>query len=213
MVRDGSGSLAEREAAARAKAIEAVAIGGLAGMSAAAATYPLDYIRGRLTLQRRGFERYSGAIHGLRTSMAEEGMLSVYRGLAPTLLGVFPYVGLSFAMYEMLRPILPRRNDGSGRPTAVSAIIGGALASGTGQIAAYPLDTVRRRMQVSGFAPGCDIGGVGGVGGTARAVIGIAKKEGIRGLFRGLTPNIIKVLPASSVSFVVYEQIRGSWDM
>jgi solute carrier family 25 (mitochondrial phosphate transporter), member 23/24/25/41 len=205
-------SLSQREAAARAKAVEAVVIGGIAGMSAAAATYPLDYIRGRLTLQSRGFERYRGTVHGLRTSMAEEGVLSIYRGLTPTLLGVFPYVGLSFGMYEMLRPLLPRQNDGSGRPTVVSAIIGGALASGTGQIAAYPLDTVRRRMQVAGFAPGCEIGEVNGVGGTARAILGIAKKEGIRGLFRGLAPNLAKVLPASSVSFIVYEQIRGSWD-
>lgn len=193
-----------QEVPTRSKAVDAIVIGGIAGMFAAAATYPLDYVRGRLTLQRRDFERYRGTFDGLRKSMAEEGPMSIYRGLFPTLLGVFPYVGLSFAMYEMVRPVLPRLNDGSGRPTPTSAIIGGALASAMGQCAAYPLDTVRRRMQVAGFAAGCEIGN----GGVVEGLRGIVNREGFRGLFRGLTPNLIKVAPASAVSFLVYEQIR-----
>lgn len=198
------GDSAHQSAASRSKAVDAVVIGGVAGMIAAATTYPLDYVRGRLTLQHRGFERYRGAVDGLRKSIAEEGGMSIYRGLFPTLLGVFPYVGLSFAMYEMLRPVLPRLNDGSGRPTPSSAIIGGALASATGQFAAYPLDTIRRRMQVAGFAEGCEIGN----GGVIQGMKNIVNREGIRGLFRGLTPNLLKVMPASAVSFLVYEQIR-----
>lgn len=33
----------------------------------------------------------------------------------------------------------------------------------------------------------------------------IVRTEGVSGLYRGITPNFIKVLPAVSISYVVYE--------
>lgn len=33
----------------------------------------------------------------------------------------------------------------------------------------------------------------------------IIEKEGVFGLYRGITPNFIKVMPAVSISYVVYE--------
>ena len=33
-------------------------------------------------------------------------------------------------------------------------------------------------------------------------------KEGLRGLYRGLLPNFLKVAPAVSVAYVMYEQIK-----
>lgn len=33
----------------------------------------------------------------------------------------------------------------------------------------------------------------------------IIQQEGVAGLYRGITPNFIKVLPAVSISYVVYE--------
>jgi solute carrier family 25 (mitochondrial phosphate transporter), member 23/24/25/41 len=37
---------------------------------------------------------------------------------------------------------------------------------------------------------------------------GIVKTEGLRGLYRGLLPNFVKVLPAVSISYVVYEHSK-----
>eukprot|EP00177_Eucheuma_denticulatum_P005566 GFKZ01010114.1.p1 GENE.GFKZ01010114.1~~GFKZ01010114.1.p1 ORF type:complete len:1193 (-),score=162.98 GFKZ01010114.1:275-3853(-) len=191
----------------KARAVEAVLIGGIAGMVGATATYPLDFIRGRLTLQRNGFEVYRGALHGISEAIRKEGVGSVYRGLVPTLLGVFPYVGISFAMYETLRPILPRKNDGSGLPTTGSSIACGAIAAATGQFAAFPLDTCRRRMQVAGFDSQTSA--------TSTTFRGmwreIGREMGLRGYFRGILPNLFKALPASAVSFVAYEHVRESF--
>ena len=36
----------------------------------------------------------------------------------------------------------------------------------------------------------------------------ILKNEGPRGLYRGITPNFMKVIPAVSISYVVYENVR-----
>jgi solute carrier family 25 phosphate transporter 23/24/25/41 len=32
--------------------------------------------------------------------------------------------------------------------------------------------------------------------------------EGVRGLFRGLTPNLLKVVPAVSITYVVYDKSK-----
>lgn len=37
----------------------------------------------------------------------------------------------------------------------------------------------------------------------------IIKDHGIRGLYRGIVPNMLKVVPACSISYVVYEQARN----
>lgn len=193
--------------ATRSRAVEAVLIGGIAGMVGATLMYPLDFVRGRLTLQRNGFEPYRGPLHGIADSVRCEGPGSIYRGLGPTLLGVFPYVGISFAMYETLRPILPRKNDGSGSPTTGSSIACGAIASAMGQFAAFPLDTCRRRMQVAGFDPQISAEAT-----KFRDVWKeVGREMGWRGYFRGIVPNLFKALPASAVSFVAYEHVRKSF--
>ena len=88
----------------------------------------------------------------------EEGFLSLYRGLTPTLLGVIPYAGTSFFTYETLKGWMLRRRAGTGRgegevrlppPGPVERMGCGAVAGLLGQAASYPLDIVRRRMQTS----------------------------------------------------------------
>lgn len=37
---------------------------------------------------------------------------------------------------------------------------------------------------------------------------GIVKEEGFRGLYRGLLPNFLKVIPAVSIGYVMYEQLK-----
>ena len=37
----------------------------------------------------------------------------------------------------------------------------------------------------------------------------IVKNEGFRGLYRGIAPNFMKVLPAVSISYVIYERAKG----
>ena len=38
----------------------------------------------------------------------------------------------------------------------------------------------------------------------------IIKTEGPTGLYRGLAPNFLKVIPAVSISYVVYENLKTS---
>ena len=52
---------------------------------------------------------------------------------------------------------------------------------------------------------GSDSGAVGMVG-TLKLII---RSDGPLGLYRGLTPNFMKVAPAVSIAYVVYEQLKS----
>jgi solute carrier family 25 phosphate transporter 23/24/25/41 len=47
--------------------------------------------------------RYRGLVHATQTIARQEGMLAFYKGWLPSVIGVVPYVGLNFAVYETLK--------------------------------------------------------------------------------------------------------------
>ncbi|KAK9180198.1 hypothetical protein WN943_029405 [Citrus x changshan-huyou] len=75
---------------------------GLAGITAASVTYPLDLVRTRLVAQTKVIY-YRGNCHALQTICRDEGILGLYKGLGATLLGVWPSIAISFSVYETLR--------------------------------------------------------------------------------------------------------------
>lgn len=74
--------------------------GASAGMTATALTHPLDTVRLRLALPNSG---YSGMSNAFATMVRTEGVVSLYKGLLPTLIGIAPYAALNFASYDMLK--------------------------------------------------------------------------------------------------------------
>ena len=55
---------------------------------------------------------YRNIRHAFRTILREEGGFwsgCLYRGIFPTLLGIAPYVGLNFAVYETLKGVVMQR--------------------------------------------------------------------------------------------------------
>ena len=44
---------------------------------------------------------------------------------------------------------------------------------------------------------------------TSDAVTTILREEGVKGLYKGLVPNLIKVAPSMAVAFVTYEHVKA----
>lgn len=89
----------------------------------------------------------AGINHAFTTILKTEGPLALYKGLVPTLLGIAPYAALNFALYDLAKKYM---YSGSKPQNPLSNLAVGAV---TGTIAAsvcYPLDTVRRQMQMKG---------------------------------------------------------------
>jgi solute carrier family 25 phosphate transporter 23/24/25/41 len=168
--------------------------GAAAGMTATALTHPLDTVRLRLALPNSG---YTGLGHALAQMVRLEGAVSLYKGLVPTLVGIAPYAALNFASYDLLK----RRLYDGGRPQ--SAVANLALGGAAGTVAAtvcYPLDTIRRRMQMKGRM----------YAGQADAFRTIWRTEGAAGFYRGWAANTIKVVPQNAIRFVAYEALKSA---
>lgn len=183
--------------------------GALAGTAATTVTYPLDLLRTRFAAQ--GTEKvYHSLIASIRDINRLEGPTGFFRGLTAGVGQIVPYMGLFFAFYESLKPAfagvtLPLESVGSGNAIA------GICASIMSKTVVFPLDTVRKRLQVQGPTraryihkniPAYEAGVIG----TLKAIV---VREGMRGLYRGLSVSLIKAAPASAVTMWTYERAIG----
>ncbi|OVA17766.1 Mitochondrial carrier protein [Macleaya cordata] len=175
--------------------------GGLAGITAASVTYPLDLVRTRLAAQTNVIY-YRGMCHALRTIFREEAIGGLYKGLGATLLGVGPSLAISFAVYETLRSSWQslRAHDS----TIAVSLVCGSLSGIASSTATFPLDLVRRRMQLEG-AGGTALVYKTGLFGTFRQIL---RTEGLSGLYRGILPEYYKVVPGVGIAFMTYETIK-----
>lgn len=129
----------------------------------------------------------------------------LYRGFVPTLLGILPYGGVSFFTFETLKgqALAWRGSPSSGDLPAHIKFVCGLAAGALGQTTAYPLDVVRRRMQLDTVARHLPV---------YKSILAAARHiyatQGFRGFFVGLSINYIKVAPSTAVSFVSYEFIK-----
>lgn len=134
-------------------------------------------------------------VHAFGSMYRTEGVLSFAKGLGPTLVGVAPYAALNFAAYDLLKA----RYYGPGEAqSAVGNLVLGSLAGTLAASACYPLDTVRRRMQMRGRM----------YAGMGDALATIARTEGPRGFYKGWVANTLKVAPMSAIRFVCYERLK-----
>ena len=146
------------------------------------------------------------------------GLANFYRGFAPTLLGMLPYAGTSFLTHDTIGDLLrdPRvsayttqagtqhQASPSQPPRPVlknwAELLSGATAGLLSQTASYPLEVIRRRMQVGGAV------GDGHKMRIAETAGLIYRERGFRGYFAGLGVGYVKVVPMVAVSFWVYER-------
>lgn len=79
----------------------------------------------------------------------------------------------------------------------------GTLAGLVGQLVTYPLDTVRKRIQVNGA-----LGQEKLYNGSWDCIKKIAKTEGVGAFYAGIIPNLIKFVPAAAIQFTAYDLLK-----
>lgn len=176
--------------------------GGAAGITAASLTYPLDLVRTRLAAQRNE-KYYKGIVHALQTISRDEGARGLYKGLGATLLGVGPNIAINFCVYETLKSLWTERSLEV--PGVWSSLAFGSIAGIASSTATFPLDLIRRRMQLEGAARSSPVYKTGVLGTFAH----IRRTEGWRGLYRGILPEYLKVVPSVGIVFMTYEFMKS----
>eukprot|EP00879_Flechtneria_rotunda_P023903 GHRR01025314.1.p2 GENE.GHRR01025314.1~~GHRR01025314.1.p2 ORF type:complete len:176 (+),score=56.53 GHRR01025314.1:51-530(+) len=138
----------------------------------------------------------SGAIDAASTMVRTEGVVSLYKGLAPTLVGIAPYAALNFATYDLLKKSV---YHGEKPQSPIANLFMGGAAGTVAATICYPLDTIRRRMQMKGQTYNNQL----------HAFQSIWVKEGMRGFYRGWAANTIKVVPQNAIRLVSYEALKA----
>ncbi|XP_069465199.1 mitochondrial adenyl nucleotide antiporter SLC25A25 isoform X2 [Ambystoma mexicanum] len=182
---------------------ERLVAGSLAGAIAQSSIYPMEVLKTRMALRKTG--QYMGLLDCGKKILVKEGMTAFYKGYVPNMLGIIPYAGIDLAVYETLKNAwLQRFAVNSADPGVFVLLACGTISSTCGQLASYPLALVRTRMQAQASIEGAPQVSMSGL------FKHILKTEGAFGLYRGLAPNFMKVIPAVSISYVVYENLKIS---
>lgn len=196
--------------------------GSLAGMTATLATYPMDLVRtqraGTYGVEANGLwgmmvENYKG-VPGRAASGGIPGIGGLYRGLGLTMLTALPYEGLKFGLYPMFKSKMPedllgwktRKEDGSLK--TISMVLCGGTAGCIAGTLTYSNDTVRRIMQIAGRAGNH---GYPQFRNAVHAYKYCYQTNGIAGFYRGLVPNLIRLIPNIGVEFAVYELLKQTY--
>ena len=162
-------------------------------------------------------ETVSGGLQGNRLIAATAkkmwqtgGVAAYYRGLPMGLIGIFPYAALDLGTFEYLKRTVARRkakklgcHENDAEPGGLMTAAIGGFSGAFGASAVYPLNLLRTRLQSQGtvlhprtYTGIMDV--------TRQTIAG----EGVRGLFKGLTPNLLKVVPAVSITYVAYDKSK-----
>lgn len=179
--------------------------GGLAACSATVVCQPLDTLRTRFAAQGEP-KVYRNLRHAVSTMWRSEGTLTFYRGLSPTLMAVFPYAGLQFFFYNIFKKLLAPQPEAGNSGGNLKSLVCGSGAGMISKTITYPFDLFKKRLQVGGFeAARAHFGQVRRYRGLLDCMVQIAKEEGFRGFFKGLSPSLVKAALSTGFTFFWYE--------
>lgn len=183
---------------------------GLAGGACASSiTYPLDIVRTRLATASTEGGTILGTMKQIVSS--EGGVGALAKGLPATVLCQSLNLAVNFAIYESLQVRMiqlekelvakylgPEYVTTRQRGSLVSSLICAAAAGTTASLLIFPLDLVRRRQQIA-------VGQKPSIMGVVRQAVAA---DGLKGLYRGIVPELVKVVPAVAMNFYFYELFR-----
>ncbi|KAF8952125.1 hypothetical protein BGZ52_007892 [Haplosporangium bisporale] len=194
--------------------------GGIAGLVSQFSIYPLETIKTRIMASTGGVKGSSSSgvpvklcIRTVAREMWQKaGIRGFYRGLGPSLIGIFPYAAIDLSVFETLKFGYLRWKAGlqegaAGseeksleRPSVFVLLACGTISGSVGATSVYPLSLVRTRLQAQGTPQHPQ---------TYTSTLDVFRKtfekDGIRGFYKGMVPTLTKVVPAVSISYVVYE--------
>lgn len=175
-------------------------LGSFAGATGATAVYPIDLVKTRMQNQRTGSFigelMYRNSFDCFKKVIRHEGVLGLYRGLVPQLMGVAPEKAIKLTVNDFVRD---KFMDKNGNLPLYGEILAGACAGGSQVVFTNPLEIVKIRLQVAGeIATGAKI--------RAWTVV---KDLGLFGLYKGAKACLLRDIPFSAIYFPTYAHVKA----
>lgn len=150
-------------------------------------------------MSRNSATSYTGLVDCLHKTYKFEGMRGLYRGFAPGLIGT-SYGAFQITLYDRSKFIYAKwKNKPLHEPLSVAEYI--LLSSSSKMLATtimFPYQVVRVRLQDHNrqwF-------------GVRDVVKTTWNGEGLRGFYRGLVPNLLRVTPHTALTLTIYEYVQ-----
>lgn len=175
----------------------------LSGAICMTAVYPLDFVRGRMTTCPGVYKSWQDA---LRIIYKQGGMKALFEGVNHSNSWAAVYYGVQFFAYDSLKQIYSTTMRKFGREPSIDTSTGllfGAISGSFCVSAAYPFESIRRKLQVQGFG-GRPVKYDGWIDCFKKVV---RTEGGYRGLFKGLGANMFKTPPSIAITFGAYEYL------
>ena len=171
------------------------------GTLTALCTNPIWVIKTRMLSTSSNYPgAYTSIADGTRQIFRSEGLRGFYKGLVPSLFGV-SQGALQFMAYEKLK--ISRRGGKTQQQRdlrTVDFLLLSGLAKIFAAVVSYPYQVIRARLQIYDAGKAYK--------GSRDVVTKVWRHEGIKGFYKGLAPNLLRVMPSTWVTFLVYEKTR-----
>lgn len=166
-------------------------LGGCAGIIVG---YPLDTVKVHMQTQDCRNPKYRGTWDCLRTIVAKESMSGLYRGMSSPIAGVAMVNAIVFGVYGHTQRHLSE-------PDRLSAHFLAGVSAGIAQTpVSSPIELAKTRLQLQSPLQSDSRG-------PMQCLRNIYKKEGYRGVFKGLNITFLREGPSYGVYFVTYEML------
>ncbi|CAF0776890.1 unnamed protein product [Didymodactylos carnosus] len=182
--------------------------GAIAAGIAVCSCQPMDVLRTRFIGQGEP-KIYKSYFHAIKTIWIREGIRGFYRGLIPAIALYAPISALTFGFYETLNHgwLLLDLNRSSEIGPLQSSINGG-LSGLISKLTVYPFDVIKKRLEVQCFEEArSKFGQTRIYHGVWHCFRDIGVNEGIRGLYKGCIPSLVKAYLSTGIILTIYEQI------
>lgn len=181
---------------------ENCAVGSLAGVTAQALLYPMEVVKTRMAVAE--CHEYSGIADCFRQSVRRGGFRDLYVGLGANIVGIVPHRGLEMGTFFTLHRAA-RHRYGEHAPPLIATMGISFVASMVSQVVTYPLNLARTRLQTQGVGNRPIL-----YNGLVHCLLTVWRQDGFRGLFVGITPNMMKAVPSSMLMYMVFSTVMNA---
>ncbi|KAI9100313.1 hypothetical protein K1719_024531 [Acacia pycnantha] len=172
---------------------------------------PFEVVKIRLQ-QQKGLSpdllKYKGPVHCARMIIKEEGVFGLWAGAAPTVMRNGTNQAAMFTAKNTFDIVLWKKHEGDGKVLQPwQSMISGFLAGTVGPICTGPFDVVKTRLMAQNR-----VGGEFKYKGMVHCIRTIYTEEGLRALWKGLLPRLMRIPPGQAIVWAVADQIIGLYE-
>ena len=147
--------------------------------------------------------KYKGPIHAATLIVKEQGVRALWTGAAPTVLRNGTNQMCLFSAKPAFDRVYWGKHEGDARQLApLQSMASGFSAACIGPIATGPFDVCKTRLQAQGA-------GATEYKGFLDVLIKVPREEGVRALWKGLTPRLLRIPPGQAIVWAVSDQVTG----